>query len=286
MSADDDLILPFQIEGRGARGRIVRLGAVAERVIGGHGYRGDAARLAGEALALVSLIGAALKFEGKVTLQTRSNGRASMVVADYVTPGVLRAMVSLDAEAEPDAPLLGEGAFALTIDPDEGANRYQGVVELSGSLTEAALGYFSKSEQIPTYVKLAVGQVQRPGEAPVWRAGGVMLQQIAEDGGHSQGESSADDWARFGMLLDTAGADEMLDPLLAPETLAYRLFHEDGVRVFAKRPLSFGCRCSRERVENILKSYTAEELADLREDSGRITVTCEFCGTVYGFDPA
>lgn len=284
--APDDIALPFAIEGGEARGRIVRLGAVAQRVIDGHGYRGDAARLAGEALAIVSLLGAALKFEGTLTLQTRGEGRARMVVADFATPGQVRSFVSVADDAEPDAPLLGEGSFALTIDPAEGQNRYQGIVELHGSLSEAALLYFEQSEQIPTRLKIAVGQVQTPGGAATWRAGGILLQRVAGEGGIQPTETSADDWMRYGALIDTAGADELLDPTLSGETLLYRLFNEDGVRVFEAQPIAFQCRCSPERVANVLDSYSADELEDLKTEDGRVEAKCEFCGTVYPYERA
>jgi molecular chaperone Hsp33 len=285
-AAADDFALPFAIEGAEARGRIVRLGGVAQRVVDGHGYGGIAARLAGEALTIVSLLGSALKFDGTLTLQTRGDGRATMVVADFVTPGQVRSVVTLDAKAEPDAPLLGQGTFALTIDPDEGQNRYQGVVELAGSLREAALAYFERSEQIPTRLQIAVGEVQVPGEAPQWRAGGIILQRIAREGGIKSPEANEDDWFRFGSLMQTVGADELLDPLLSAEDLLYRLFNEDGVRVFEAEPISFKCRCSQERVDNILRSYSAEELNDLRTPEGAIEAKCEFCGAKYIFAPA
>ena len=281
--APDDLALPFAIDGKQTRGRIVRLGGVAERVVAGHGYRGDAARLAGEALTIVSLLGSALKFEGTLTLQTRGEGRARMVVADFATPGQVRSFVSVAEDAEPDAPLLGEGSFALTIDPAEGQNRYQGIVELHGSLSEAALLYFQQSEQIPTKLKIAVGQVQTGGE-PTWRAGGILLQRVAGEGGVQPTEASDDDWVRFGALLDTVGADELLDPTLSGEDLLYRLFNEDVVRVFEAQPIAFQCRCSPERVANVLDSYSADELEDLKLPDGRIEAKCEFCGTVYPYE--
>jgi len=280
----DDFVLPFAIEGAEARGSVVRLGAVAQRVIDGHGYGGVAARLAGEALAIVSLLGAALKFDGTLTLQTRGDGRATMVVADFVTPGQVRSVVTVDPKAEPDAPLLGQGTFALTIDPDEGQNRYQGVVELAGSLREAALAYFEKSEQIPTRLQIAVGEVQVPGEPPQWRAGGIVLQRIAREGGTKTAEVNEDDWVRFGALMATVGADELLDPQLTAEELLYRLFNEDGVRVFEPRPVRFECRCSQARVDNILSSYSDEELDDLRTPEGAIEAKCEFCGATYAFE--
>jgi len=206
-----------------------------------------------------------------------------MVVADFATPGQVRSFVSVEENAEPDAPLLGDGSFALTIDPAEGQNRYQGIVELHGSLSEAALLYFQQSEQIPTKLKIAVGQVQTGG-APSWRAGGILLQRVAGEGGLQPAEANDDDWVRFGALLDTVGADELLDPTLAGEDLLYRLFNEDGVRVFEPQPIRFQCRCSAERVANVLDAYSVEELEDLKLPDGRIEAKCEFCGTVYPYE--
>lgn len=281
-----DYALPFSLGEGGVRGRIVRLGPAAERAISGHSYTAAPARLAGEALVLVSLIGSALKFDGTLTLQTRGDGTAKMVVADYVTPGLIRAMVQMQPGAEPDAPLLGRGSFALTIDPDEGENRYQGIVELDGSLADAARAYFANSEQIPTALKIAVGQVQTAEmAAPQWRAGGLIIQRVAIEGGLEPGGARDEDlWNRAVALADTTGADELLDPLVSAETLAYRLFHEDQVRGFPRHPIRFGCRCSQERVDQIFRSYGPEALADLRDTDGAVRMTCEFCGAVYVAD--
>ncbi len=76
---------------------------------------------------------------------------------------------------------------------------------------------------------------------------------------------------------------ELLDPTLSPERLLYRLFHEEGVRVTPPTPLAAECRCSRERIHAYLSRFSAEELADLREDDGGFTVTCEFCSRKYRF---
>jgi molecular chaperone Hsp33 len=44
------------------------------------------------------------------------------------------------------------------------------------------------------------------------------------------------------------------------------------------------CRCSRERVTGMLKSFTAQDRRDMRADDGAILVTCDFCSTRYAFD--
>lgn len=284
--APDNLVLPFALEGGSFRGRILRLGDAADRAIAHHGYAEKVTALLGEAVALAALFGASLKFDGTVTIQTSSDGAVRALVADFMTPGTVRGMASLNAESAAAA-VLGKGTFAVTIDPETSSERYQGVVELGESLTESALSYFSQSEQIPTALRIAAGQVQVPGEPkPRWRAGGLMIQMMPGEGGHAARDAvSEDDWRRIEALVATIGDDELIDPQVTPEQLAWRLFHEDLVRVFAPQSISFGCRCSRQRLMSALKNYDAATLEELAID-GKIVAACEFCGTNYSIDPA
>src|SRR5262249_4440720 len=82
----------------------------------------------------------------------------------------------------------------------------------------------------------------------------------------------------------TVGDIELLDPDLSSERLAYRLFHERGVRVFRATAVAAQCSCSRHGVENMLRSFSPQDRSDMVED-GRITVTCEFCSSTYVFAP-
>ena len=77
---------------------------------------------------------------------------------------------------------------------------------------------------------------------------------------------------RAQVLFETLGEDELVDPGVAPQTLLYRLFHEDGVRLFPPRRLHAYCRCSQDRVLGMLKSFPAAELADMVEPDGAIHV--------------
>ncbi len=281
----DDIVLPFALEGGGVRGRILRLGDAADRAIAHHGYEEAVTSLLGETVALAALFGTSLKFEGTVTVQTGSDGAVRTLVADFATPGTVRGVASLSDEKR-GATLLGKGSFAVTIDPDAASERYQGVVDLGPSLTATALRYFEQSEQIPTALRVAVGQVHVPGaKRPQWRAGGILVQRMPGEGGIAPMPGDEDDWTRVKLLVSTIGDDELIDPLLTPERLAWRLFHEDAVRVFPAQPIRFGCRCSRERLVSALKGYDAGTLAELAVD-GRIVAACEFCGTSYELDPA
>jgi len=291
----DDLIVPFQAEHADVLGRLVKLGPTVDTILSRHAYPEPVSRLLGEAVALTALLGASLKSEGKLILQATTDGPVDLLVADYQVPGELRGYARFDAdrvaalEAESDAALLGEGHLAMTIDRGLDTERYQGVVPLEGeSLTEAADTYFRQSEQLPTFIRLAVARhyrADRKGEeAWTWRAGGLLVQKLTREGGVSTQKDFEEDWARAKMLAETVEDHELLDPLLPSDRLLYRLFHEEQVRVYRTISLETYCSCSRERVEELLQRFSQEDLADMVVD-GEVWVTCEFCNARYRFDP-
>ena len=294
-SAGDDLVAAFSIEDHPARGRLVRLGPVVDEILSRHDYPEPVADLLGEACALAALVGASLKFEGRLIVQAQGNGPVAYVVADYDTSGALRGYCRFHAGrvasastgfARPGArTLLGEGLFVMTLDPTDLHDRQQGIVAIEGeTLALCAEQYFSQSEQTPTRVRLAVAELQ-DADAPggrSWRAGGAILQNIASD--DARGDTT-EAWEHVRTLFDTLGEDELVDPTLAPETLLHRLFHEDGVRLFPAKPLAARCRCDEDRILNMLRTFPADDRADMLED-GRIVVTCEYCSRRYEIDPA
>ncbi len=293
----DDLILPFQAEQADVVGRLVKLGPTVDTILSRHDYPEPVSQLLGEAVALTALLGAALKFEGKFILQASTDGPVDLLVADYQVPGGLRGYARFSAERLAELPangrLLGEGNLAMTIDRGVDTERYQGVVPLEGeSLTEAADTYFRQSEQLPTFIRLAVARHYRAGSAGdrswTWRAGGLLVQKLTREGGRSVGREAAfaeEDWTRARALAETVEDHELLDPMLPPDRLLYRLFHEEQVRAFRAIPLESYCSCSRSRVEELLRRFSAEDLAEMVVD-GEMWVTCEFCNSRYQFDPA
>src|SRR5277367_1726578 len=302
----DDTILPFAVKALDLRGRIVRLGGAVDTILSSHDYPTPVAKLLGEAIVLTVMLGTALKFEGRFILQTQSDGPVSMLVADFTSPGKVRACARFDAgrvaaaitanEAAPGK-LLGHGHLAMTIDQGADMSRYQGLVQLDGGdLEDAAHEYFSRSEQIPTRVRLAVAEEFRSGNGARrhWRAGGILLQFLpnsperarqadldpgdAPPGTESHTLPEDEAWVEGRSLVATVGDIELIDPALSSEQLAYRLFHERGVRVFDAAPVAARCTCSRQNVENMLRSFSQNDRDDMVED-GRITVTCEFCSS-------
>lgn len=325
--SSDGIVQPFQLESLGLRGRLVRLGGVAQSVIGAHDYPDPIARLLGETLALCAGLAAALKFDGIFTLQTKGNGPVSMVVTDVTSDGEMRGYAEFDearlaavAAAAPNGKgvgtgatgqasiprLLGAGHLAFTVDQGPDTDSYQGIVELGGAtLAECAHQYFRKSEQIDTGIRLAAGRLPDGGDG-AWRAAAMMLQRmppLAEDDGAGAGagaswdatwdaagdatwdERAEEGWRRALTLLGSVSDGELLDANLKPNDLLYRLFHEEGVRVFRRRTLIHRCRCSRERVQNMLAAMPQAEVEGLKID-GEVVVTCQFCNARYDFDEA
>ncbi|MGI9514476.1 MAG: Hsp33 family molecular chaperone [Anderseniella sp.] len=305
----EDAVLPFDIKPLGVRGRVVRLGAILDDILNRHDYPMAASAVLAEAVALVAMFGAVLKFNGKFILQTSTDGPVSMLVADFVSPDQVRgyARVDTDALARLQATgavtaqtVIGNGHLAMTVDQGEDMERYQGIVGLdNATLVDAAHDYFRQSEQIPTLLRLASGPlVGRAGQADKWRAGAIMIQHLPEDGGISpiqvySGDDPSgndepeveedDNWRKAKLLLETVEDHELIDPLLSSERVLYRLFHEDGVTVYPELKLKRYCSCSADRLKGILANMPNDDKAHMAED-GKIDVKCEFCSASYRFD--
>jgi molecular chaperone Hsp33 len=283
-----DLIQPFQLDVSNVRGRVVRLGAALDDVLGRHNYPPVVEQVVAEAIAATILLASLLKYEGVFTLQAKGDGPLSLMVVDVTTAGDVRAYARYDAEKLPAQgdlqTLFGSGYLAFTVDQGENTEGYQGIVALEGTtLTHSLAHYFEQSEQLPTVAKAAA---RRYPEG--WRAGGILIQRLPDDDAgrvlKTPGEDE-EDWRRASILMNTAAEVELLDRTLHLNGLLYRLFHEERVRVFLPHAVQRGCRCSLERVENVLRTIARDELDDLKVE-GEVVVTCEFCSTAYRFDEA
>ncbi|MDQ1197472.1 Hsp33 family molecular chaperone [Agrobacterium sp. SORGH_AS 787] len=308
--AGDDKVVPFQVEGLDIRGRAVQVGPLLNAILQRHDYPPVVARLLAEALVLTALIGTSLKFSGKLTVQTKGDGPVDLLVADFTAPENMRAYARFDderlaqataaGETSPEQ-LLGTGILAFTIDQGVGMQPYQGIVPLDGSsLEEIASVYFRQSEQLPTRVRLGVAEFfDRDGEGKPrrgWRAGGIIAQFLPQaperlrtrdlhggDGDETSfAEADDDAWTEAVALIDTVDTDELTDPQVPVERLLFRLFHEQGVRVYEPQSIIDKCSCSREKIKGVLSGFSAEEIEDSQED-GIVSVSCEFCSTTYQY---
>ena len=310
----DDSVLPFQLDLSDIRGRVARLDGALQEVLRQHRYPPQIEALVAEAALLTALIGQSIKLRWKLSLQVRGKGPVRIIATDYYAPEAIgapariRGYASFDpARLDPDAApftQIGEGYFAVLIDQGEGTEPYSGITPLAGgSLSSCAETYFAQSEQLPTRFALSFGQSTQPGSAPVWRAGGVMLQHmplatgaIAAEAGSGEGGllshtdilggEQSENWNRANLLLDTVEDIELVGPTVAPTDLLIRLFHEEGPRVFEAQPVRFGCSCSADKVRQSLSIYSAKDIAHMTTPEGMVTADCQFCGAHYVLEPA
>lgn len=286
-SLTDDLVQPFQLESNALRGRLVRLGPALDLILHQHAYPAPVAALLAEAITIAAALGTSLKYDGVFTFQAKGDGAVRLLVADVTSEGGLRAYAQTQEGAKldavtPDTKLLGKGYLAFTVDQKLKDDRYQGIVTLEGgTLAEVVQHYFRQSEQLPTGLVVAV----RRDAQGRWRGGCLMLQQMPKEGGIAPDKDTSheDDWHHAMTLMGTCTPEELTDRNLPPNDLLYRLFHEEGVRVYDPHGFRHQCRCSEVRVKDMLRALPRDEIEALAVD-GLVIVTCEFCNKSYKFD--
>jgi molecular chaperone Hsp33 len=270
---DSDVLTLFLIERAGVRGALVHLDAAWDAIQQRATYPAAVAACLGETCAAAALFTGHTKLDGRLSVQLRGTAALKTLFAECTAEGTLRGIAHysepLPVPLTPRA--FGPGSvMAITIENlapgGQEMMRYQGLVALEAdSLGAAFEDYFAQSEQLPTRVLLAANGA---------RAAALMIQRLPE------GHGDVDGWARSSALFETLGSTELLST--PDETLLFRLFHEDGVTLMGRRPLRFGCSCSRERVEDTLRTLGLDESLAAARD-GQAEVHCDFCGQSYEF---
>ncbi|MCH9026922.1 MAG: Hsp33 family molecular chaperone HslO [Proteobacteria bacterium] len=267
-----DSLHRFLFEGCPVRGKLVHLDQSWRAILERYDYPQPVQRILGETMAATVLLASTVKFEGQITVQIQGDGPLTMVVIQCSNKLVLRGLARWQGEFD-DASfeqLMSNGKMIISIENDADNQRYQGVVPVTGAtVAESLRVYFDRSEQLPTRLWLASGD-----EA----VAGMLLQRMPE-----HGVAPAEDfWDRVCLLASTIKTEELLE--LPERQLLNRLFNEDDLRLFDRLPVSFRCSCNRERVENMLRSLGADEIRDMVEERGIVSVHCEFCNKGYQFD--
>lgn len=287
-TSDHNRALGFTIAERNARGRIARLGPVLDTILAAHAYPPAIEKLLAEALVLTALLGATLKdATGQMTLQAQTeNGIVDLLVCDY-HDGALRGYVKFDADRLAEMPaepslfaLFGKGYLAITFDQASSGERYQGIVPLDGdSLAAAAESYFAQSEQIPSLIRIGTAR-----DANGCVAGGILLQHLPEgEEGRERLHTRLDhpEWEHVAILGRTISTEELAARNLPLETILWRLFNEEEVRLLGGPSITRGCRCEPERIRSVLSRFPADERAAMAEADGAIAVDCAFCSTIF-----
>ena len=284
-----DLLRPFQLERSQLRGRFVRLGGTVDYVLKAHDYPPPVSDLLGQLLVLAGALAGGLKFAGRFSLQIRADGPVRLLVADCTNDGEMRGYASFDAEqvgrrgaGAADGPA-GQGPAGAHRRPARRRRRAAAGHRRAGR-RHACPTACSTISTAPSRSAPASGSRSR--QDPIdgrWHAGAIVMQALPVTDPRRMHEAE-EDWRRAMLLLGTASDAELLDPDLRPDDLLFRLFHEDGVRVFTPLALAPGCGCDEARVWSMLASFPLDDLESMRQEDGGITVTCQFCSRVYNFD--
>jgi molecular chaperone Hsp33 len=280
-----DQVRRFIVENQPVRGHWVRLDAAWRELCAHADYPQPVRELLGQAVAASVLFAATLKFSGTLTLQLQGDGAVSLLVAQCTHDYRLRAVARFDADrvAEIDPQdrvafrkLVGTtGRVAVTVEADERSSRYQGIVPLQGgSLADSLEAYFASSEQLPTRLILAADDE---------RGAGFLVQKVP--GGANADESDIEaTWKDAQKGIEKLSPDDLLNRPV--EELLERGFAEHDMRLFRGAPVQFECRCNQARVSGLLRSLGADEVKDILQEQGSVTVTCEFCHRPYRFGPS
>ncbi|AIK97213.1 Hsp33 family molecular chaperone HslO [Candidatus Odyssella acanthamoebae] len=284
-----DHVLPFQLEESAIRGRLVRLDQEMWKIIEQHNYPAVVNSYLAQATALSIALVNCFKFDGLFTLQISGTGPLRLLVVDIHNQEEVRACARFDeekiSELTPEAAkniqqVFGQGTIVFTIDPEAGDDRYQGVVELIGTtLSESTHHFFRQSEQLETGVVLANGT-----SPETLAAAALMIQRLPVHQNISQEDKETldDQWIHALSITGSVTRQELLDRTLSNEDLLYRLFWEGGVRVYEPKSVIAQCRCSPEKIKDMLTSFSSKDRHEMVFED-KITVTCEFCGVGYKF---
>ncbi|QWE21517.1 Hsp33 family molecular chaperone HslO [Polynucleobacter sp. AP-Kolm-20A-A1] len=294
-------LLVFMCDGAPVRGEIVSISSAWQAVLERRNEPPAVRRILGDFVGAATLLSASLKFDGTLIIQAQSKGPIQLMVIECTSNLSMRATVKLSVDASeisPDA-TLGElldasntGRLVITLDPtnrEPGQPPYQGIVALQehrgtaikpvSSAAEAIALYMQNSEQLDTRIWLASSDTH---------VGGLLLQRLPDSGGHVHldPQTASEGWSRIQTLGETITDEELLT--LAPETILRRLFleesSENGVRSFPPRPIHFSCRCSRNKVADVLRMLGEEEVQSILSEQGAVETVCDFCAKPYRFD--
>ncbi len=263
-----DSVIPFGFESLPVRGALIHLSRSWRRMLRDHDYDALVTETLGHAAAATGLIAQSLKFDGAITLQIQSKGALQMLVMQCTSDLDMRGMAVADTEkAATNFSELTTGAHcAVTVDNKE--RPYQGIVEIAEDSLAASLEhYFSRSVQVPSHIMLVANDEL---------AGGVLLQQVPGQ------PIEEDDWNRLKFIAATLATRDFEGE--AGIELIGKLFAEDDVRVYEPRPVSFRCRCSARKTEDVLKMLGENEAREALAEQGDIEVICEYCGHRRHFD--
>ncbi len=273
-----DKLQRFLIENTNVRGELVQLDQAWQTLQATASYPAPIRKVLGEALAAVSLLATTLKFNGSLILQINASAPVHLLVVQATSDNTVRGLAKWNKEIPDNADfkdLFTDGRIIITIESNDGSERYQSIVSLDGdSLADSLASYFETSEQLQTRLWLAANDQT---------ATGLLLQRLPEsDTDKHSIESEDENWNRTLALTETISSEELLT--LDSETILHRLYHEEELRLFDAENIKFKCQCSQQKIEQMVTSLGKDEAWEIITKQGKIEVDCEFCNSHYELD--
>lgn len=272
MHQNPDILTRFLLDKSSVRGAFIELDSIWQQQALRQDFPQSIQQLVGESLALVALLSANIKLDGRISLQWQGQGPVGLLYAEYRTGGLLRATARFSemtgSADQEDNKLLQDGILAVTLEPEQGP-AYQGMVEvLQQDLGKSLEGYFRQSEQLETRI---IVQKNRQ------KLSALMLQKMPDSD-----QRDPDGWNRSLMLAETLTESELLEN--TARDMLFKLFHEEGINILKEQPLSATCQCSMEKMQHIIRSMGETEAIESVGENGLLEAKCEFCGKEYHFD--
>lgn len=236
----------------------------------------------GRTLTITVMMGAMLKGKDKLTVKVEGNGPLGVIVTDGNANGEVRGYVTnphvhfdLNEQGKLDVRRAVGTDGNISVTKDVGLkDHFTGQVPIvSGEISEDFTYYFANSEQIPSAVGAGV-LVNR--DHSVLAAGGFIVQVMpdASDEVITRLEKQIQSLPPISSLIEQG---------YTPEEILKRLFESEEVKVLEKLPVSFSCKCSRERIENAIIGMGEEEIKQMIEEDKGAEATCHFCNEQYQF---
>ena len=273
MNSQPDILHRYLFDDLHVRGELVQLSKTYQQIIAAHDYPLGVRQLLGELVAATCLLTATLKLEGEISVQLQGDGPIGYLAVNGGHNQKMRGIAKLKeaTTAQGLQDLIGKGTMIITIHPVKG-EAYQGVVALEQSTIADCLShYFKVSEQIPTMIWLYHNDETQ-------QVAGSLV-QLLPDGDDK--EKQQNDFEHLCQLTNTLKAEEIFT--LDAETLLFRLYNQEKVRLFDPQVVEYQCSCSEEKCMNAISQIQATEIKSILSEQGSISMTCDYCLTTYAF---
>lgn len=236
----------------------------------------------GRTVTITVMMGAMMKGDDSLTVKVEGGGPIGAIVADGNPQGKVRGYVSnphvdfdLNVKGKLDVARAVGTEGNLSVVKDLGLKDYfTGQVPIvSGEIGEDFTYYFSNSEQIPSAV--GAGVLVNPDHT-ISASGGFIIQVMpgADEEIITRLEEKIQTFPAISKLIREGNS---------PQQILERLFGDEEVKIHDHLPITFECRCSKDRIKQAILGLGGEEIQQMIDEDYGAEATCHFCNEVYKF---